>query len=86
VKHRGFVEAINQFIRGASVRMPALVPMKEMAGMERIFFLTVFGDYLGIPVMRPYYSLRLLPNVVPRIRPWMHSLLRERDLTDKMFS
>jgi len=86
VKNRGFVEAIGQFIRGASVRLPALVPMKEMAGMERIFFLTVFGDYLGIPVMRPYYSLRLLPNVVPRIRPWMHSLLRERDLTDKMFS
>lgn len=53
--------------------------------MERLFFLTVFGDHLGIPVMRPYYSLRLLPNVVPRIRPWMHSLLRERDLTDKMF-
>ena len=86
MKRSSLAEAIRQFIRGASVRMPALVPMKEMAGMERLFFLTVFGDYLGIPVMRPYYSLRLLPYVVPRIRPWMHSLLRERDLTDKMFS
>jgi hypothetical protein len=86
VKHASLAEAISQFFRGASVRMPALVPMKEMAGMERLFFLTVFGDHLGIPVMRPYYSLRLLPHVVPRIHPWMHSLLRERDLTDKMFS
>lgn len=85
MKHGSLVEAIRQFVRGALVRMPALVPMKERAGMERLFFLTVFGDHLGIPVMRPYYSLRLLPNVVPRIRPWMHSLLRQRDLTDKMF-
>jgi hypothetical protein len=86
VKHGSLIEAIKQFVRGALVRMPALVPMKEKAGMERLFFLTVFGDHLGIPVMRPYYSLRLLPNVVLRIRPWTHSLLRERDLTDKMFS
>ncbi len=86
MKSSGLAESIRQFIQGASVRMPALIPMKEMAGMERLFFLTVFGDHLGIPVMRPYYSLQLLPHVVPRIRPWMHSLLRERDLTDKMFS
>lgn len=66
------------------MRMPALAPMKELAGMERVFFITVFGDYLGIPVMRPHYSLRLLPYIVPRIRPWMHCLLRERDLTDKV--
>jgi len=78
-------EAIRQFVRGALLCEPALVPMKQRAEMERIFFLTVFGDRLGIPVMRPYYSLRLLPHVVPRIRPWMRSLLRERDLTDMRF-
>jgi hypothetical protein len=82
MKRNGLVEALRQFLQGAVVRMPAMVPMKERAGMERLFFLTVFGDSLGIPVMRPYYSLRLLPHIVPRIRPWMRSLLRERDLTD----
>ncbi len=61
--------------------MPALVPMKEGAGMERLLFLIVFGDYLGNPVMWSYYSLQLLPYMVPRIRPWMRSPLRERDLT-----
>jgi hypothetical protein len=85
MKYSRLSGSIKQFIRGASVRMPALVPMKEMAGMERLFFLTIFGDYLGIPVMRPYYSLRLLPHIVRRINPWMRSLLRERDLTDKLF-
>lgn len=84
MKRSNLTESIRQFIRGATSRMPALVPMKEMAGMERVFFLTVFGDHLGIPVMRPYYSLRLLPHMVPRIGPWTHSLLRERDLTDKL--
>jgi hypothetical protein len=82
VKHGSLAEAISQFFRGATVRMPTLVPMRERAGMERLFFLTVFGDHLGIPVMRPYYSLRLLPYIVPRLTPWMRSLLRERDFTD----
>jgi hypothetical protein len=86
LRKRTVVEAISQFIRGATVRMPALVPIKEMAGMELLFFLTVFGDYLGIPTGRPYYSLRFLLYMVPRVRPWTRSLLRERDLTDKMFS
>jgi hypothetical protein len=82
VKYTSLGEAIRQFFRGATVRMPVLVPMRERAGMERLFFLTVFGDRLGIPVMRPYYSLRLFPYIFPRITPWMRSLLREKDFTD----
>ncbi|MFH0821441.1 MAG: hypothetical protein V2B18_01730 [Pseudomonadota bacterium] len=82
MKFNRIAEALGQFLHGASIRMPALVTMKETARMERLFFLAVYGDYLGIPIMRPYYSLRLLPYIVPRIHPWMRSLLRERDLTD----
>lgn len=76
------IQALKQFLEGATVRRPSLVPLQERAIMERLLFVVVFGDRLGIPIMRPYYSLRLLPHVVPRMRPWMRSLLRERDLTD----
>jgi hypothetical protein len=42
----------------------------------------MFGDLLGIPILPPYYSLRLLPFVVPNINRWKYSMLRERDLVD----
>ncbi len=55
---------------------------RERAYMERIFVLTVFGDLLGVPILPPYYSLRLLPFIVPNINRWRYSMLRERDLVD----
>jgi hypothetical protein len=50
--------------------------------VEHLFILIVFGDFLGIPILPPYYTLRLLPFVVPQISGWRRSMLRERDLTD----
>jgi hypothetical protein len=55
---------------------------KERGMIERLFILVVFGDLLGVPLLPPYYALRLLPHVVPNIQGWRHSMLRERDLTD----
>ena len=46
--------------------------------------LIVFGDILGIPVLPPYYSLRLLPYVVPQVSTWKRRMLREKDLTDAL--
>jgi hypothetical protein len=40
----------------------------------------VFGDMLGVPVLPPYYGLRLLPFVAPQLGAWKRSLLREREL------
>lgn len=55
---------------------------KSRGELERIFILLVFGDLLGVPILPPYYTLRLLPYVVPRLERWRYSMLRERDLTD----
>jgi hypothetical protein len=55
---------------------------KSRGGLERIFILVVFGELLGVPILPPYYTLRLLPYVVPRLETWRRSMLRERDLTD----
>jgi hypothetical protein len=49
---------------------------------EALFLLIAFGDLLGLPLLPPYYSLRLLPYVVPGLERWKRSLLRERDWTD----
>jgi hypothetical protein len=42
--------------------------------------LGVYGDMLGVPILPPYYGLRLLPYVVPQIATWKRSVLREREL------
>lgn len=55
---------------------------KSRGELERMFVLVAFGDLLGVPVLPPYYTLRLLPYIVPQIERWRRSMLRERDLTD----
>jgi hypothetical protein len=49
---------------------------------ERLFTLIVYGDLLGVPILPPYYTLRLIPYLVPTLENWRRSMLRERDLTD----
>lgn len=50
------------------------------ARLETLFMLGVFGDMLGVPILPPYYGLRLLPFVVPQVETWKRSVLREREL------
>ena len=55
---------------------------RERAEVESLFMLVIFGDMVGLSILPPYYSLRLLPYVVPMLNRWKRSLLRERDWTD----
>ena len=55
---------------------------RERAEVESLFVLVSFGDLVGVPILPHYYTLRLLPYVVPAINRWKRSLLRERDWTD----
>ena len=55
---------------------------RERGSVEQLFVLVTFGDIVGIPILPPYYTLRLLPYIIPMINRWKRSLLRERDWTD----
>jgi hypothetical protein len=55
---------------------------RERGEVERLFVLVTFGDLVGLPILPPYYTLRLLPYIVPAINRWKRGLLRERDWTD----
>ena len=59
--------------------------LRTRASMEHLFILITMGDLLGIPILPPYYSLRLLPYVVPQIATWKRRMLREKDVADAMF-
>jgi hypothetical protein len=56
--------------------------VRTRASMEHLFILITMGDLLGVPILPPYYSLRLLPYVVPELEGWKRRLLRERDIVD----
>ena len=76
------LRALRDILYGASIYEMVRDLHKERAHLEHMFILIVFGDILGIPVLPPYYTLRLLPFIVPSIPGWKRNLLRERDLTD----
>jgi hypothetical protein len=79
---RAMTHAVGEMIYGATVYEMVRDLMQERGRIEHLFVLIVFGDLLGIPVLPPYYALRLLPYVVPSIETWKRSMLRERDLTE----
>jgi hypothetical protein len=54
-------------------------------GLEHLFILITFGDLVGLPVLPPYYAMRLLPFVVPEIKSWQRRMARERDYLDTIF-
>ena len=76
------LRAIGDIVYGATIYEMVRDLNKERAHLEHMFILIVFGDILGIPILPPYYTLRLLPYVVPNMAGWKRRLLRERDLTD----
>ncbi len=79
---RQALKALAQMFYGATIYDWLRELQKERGMVERLFVLAVFGDVLGVPILPPYYALRLLPYVVPAIEGWRYSMLRERDLTD----
>jgi hypothetical protein len=55
---------------------------RQRADLEHLFVLISFGDLIGVPILPPYYNLRLLPYVTPLINNWRRRMLREKDLSD----
>lgn len=84
VKHllASALKTVREVIFGMTVYDWAHELEKARHEQERLFILIIYGDLLGIPILPPYYTLRLLPFVVPSWENWRRSLLRERDLTD----
>jgi len=83
-KKAGFGRAAKEFIYGMAAHDTARFALKTRASMEHLFILITMGDMLGVPILPPYYSLRLLPYVVPQIATWKRRMLREKDLTDAL--
>lgn len=76
--------ALGDFIYGMAAHDMTRQALKTRGSMEHLFILITMGDLLGVPILPPYYSLRLLPYVVPQISTWKRRMLREKDLADAL--
>jgi len=83
-ERRGVLDALKSVLYGMAGHDMARFALKTRGSMEHLFILITMGDLLGVPILPPYYSLRLLPYVVPQIATWKRRMLRERDLTDAL--
>jgi hypothetical protein len=77
-----FRAALREFAYGMTGYEFARHAIETRATLENVFMVAVVGDMIGLPVIPPYYSLRLLPFVTPEILAWKRRVLRERDFTD----
>jgi hypothetical protein len=80
----GLVDNFKEIFYGMASHDMTRYAIRTRASMEHLFILITMGDLLGVPILPPYYSLRLLPYVVPQVATWKRRMLREKDLTDAM--
>jgi hypothetical protein len=82
-KKRDRWKAVREFLYGMFGMEIAEHALEMRASLESLFMLGTVGDMIGVPVLPPYYSLRLLPYVVPNISTWKRRVLREREFSDE---
>jgi hypothetical protein len=82
---KGLLGKLREITYGMAAHDMTRQAMRTRASMEHLFILITMGDMLGVPILPPYYSLRLTPYVVPQITTWKRRMLREKDVTDAIF-
>lgn len=80
---KGIRSALAEFAFGMTGYEFARQAIETRAALENLFMAVVVGDMIGLPVIPPYYSLRLLPFVTPQVATWKRRVLRERDFIDQ---
>ncbi len=77
-----FISALREFLFGMTGYEFARHAVEMRAALESLFMAITVGDIIGLPIIPPYYALRLMPYVVPQMATWKRRVLRERELTE----
>lgn len=78
-----WAKAVREFLWGMTGYEFEQQAVEIRGSLETLFMLVVFGDLVGVPILPPYYGLRLLPHVVPQVSTWKRRVLRERTIGDE---
>ena len=76
-------EALAKFVYGMTGYEFARHAVAMRHEMEAVFMVVTMGDLIGVPILPPIYSLRLLPYVVPEIATWKRSMVRRKEFWEK---
>jgi hypothetical protein len=79
---KSFFQQLREFLYGMLGYEFEEHAVQIRSSMESLFMAVTFGDMLGLPIIPPYYGMRLLPFVVPNISTWKRRVLREREFSD----
>ena len=78
-------KVFGEVLFGMAVHEIVRANLKARGSLEHLFILITFGDIVGLPILPPYYAMRLLPFIVPEINGWRRRIARERDYLDSIF-
>ena len=76
-------EAVKYFLYGLTGYEFVHHALEMRRELESIFMIVTFGDLIGIPVMPPIYSLRLLPYIAPEIAKWKRQMAHRKEFWEK---
>ena len=75
-------KTVSEFLYGMTVHELDVEIRKDKGHLNNLFMLIVFGDLVGLPILPPFYSMRLLPHIIPHLDQWKKGILREKDITE----
>jgi hypothetical protein len=81
----GLLKSMREFFLGFTGYEHSVMALKQKAALDNLMTLIFFGDLVGLPIIKSYYALHMLPHVFPRLDGWKRSMMRERDWTDWSF-
>jgi hypothetical protein len=82
VRQRKILEVFREFFYGMNAYEFERQALEMRGAMEALFMALTLGDMMGLPVIPPIYSLRVLPYAVPQIEAWKRRVAREREFSD----
>ena len=77
------MQALRNFIYGMTGYEFAHHALEARRELESIFMIVTLGDLIGVPVMPPVYSLRLLPYIAPELEQWKRQMARRKEFWER---
>jgi len=74
----GCRKTLNEVFYGMTVYDLEMELKKERGNLNNLLLLVVFGDFVGLPFFPPYYSMRLLPCIIPFYKTWRRNILKRK--------
>ena len=72
-------QALGQFLYGATGYEFARHALEMRRQAEAMFLLATMGQLIGVPILPPLSTLRLIPHVMPDIARWKREMALRKD-------